>query len=87
MDPSLRQREPVALLGAVSTVIPALLALLVAFGVDLTEAQTAAILGVLAAITAALTGVQRNSVYPAQKVDEVLDADSIIVRAEGRVDG
>lgn len=74
----LTKREPVALLGALSTIVPAVLALVVAFGIDLSDEQAAAILGVVAAITAAVTGVQRASVYPAAKVDEIIDAEAVL---------
>jgi len=54
---SARVDRPVLKLGAVASaaaaVVPAILALLVAFGVDLTDSQTAAILGLIAAIGAA----------------------------------
>lgn len=51
-----RTSRPVLKIGAVvaaaSAVVPAVLALLVAFGVTLTDAQTSAILGLIAAIAA-----------------------------------
>jgi hypothetical protein len=78
----LRQREPVALLGTFIAAIPAVLALLVAFGVDLNDEQTAAILGVLAALTGGATAVQRQQVYPARKVEEIMDAEAVIAQAE-----
>lgn len=84
MEPSLTKREPVALLGALAALVPAILALVVAFGVDLSDEQTAALLGVVAAITAAVTGAQRASVYPAGKVNEVMAAESVIGAAERR---
>lgn len=56
--------EPVATLGAIPILVTAVLALLIAFGVDLSEAQVAAIFGVISALIAVVTAVQRNKVTP-----------------------
>ena len=74
--------EPVALLGAIPVVVTAVLGLLLAFGVDLTDEQVGAILGVISALIVAVTAIQRNKVWPDAKVQEIMDADSVIASAE-----
>ena len=62
------KNEPAITVGSVSAAVAAILALLVAFGVPLDDAQQKAILGVVAAagpIVAAL--ITRNFVSPATK--------------------
>ena len=76
--------EPVALLGAIPTLVTAVLGLLLAFGIDLTDEQVGAILGVVAALIVAVTAIQRSKVWPDAKVQQILDADSVIASAERR---
>lgn len=76
--------EPVAALGAIPILVTAVLSLLVAFGVSLNDAQTAALLGVTSAVIAVVTALQRNRVYPAAKVEDMLDAEVVIAQAEPR---
>jgi hypothetical protein len=57
--------EPVAIVAAVQAVVAAVLTLLLAFGVDLSDAQTAAILGVYAAAAPLAAGFfVRSKVSP-----------------------
>lgn len=42
--------EPTVIVGAISAVVAALMALLIAFGIDITPDQTVAVLGVVAAV-------------------------------------
>ena len=79
-----RTEEPVVFLGAIPGVFTAALAVLLAFGVDITEEQVATLLGLVAALIAAVTAIQRNRVWPDAKVQEIMDADSIIADAELR---
>jgi hypothetical protein len=60
-------QEPVLSVGAVTAGVSALIALLVAFGVDLTEAQTTAILGLVAVAAPFVVGVlaRRRAYAPA----------------------
>lgn len=67
--------EPALLIGLGE----ALLALVVAFGVDLTVEQTAAVLAAIVAVGSLLT---RQIVYGPKTVDEVMDADAVISAAE-----
>lgn len=69
------KREPALILGLVQTV----LALVLAFGVEVTSEQAAGILAVTAAVLALVT---RQVVYAPSTVDEVMDADAIIGEAE-----
>lgn len=50
-------REPSITLGAVATAVASALALLIAFGVDLTKDQQVAILGVIAAVGPLVAGI------------------------------
>jgi len=69
-------REPAAIIGAISTAVTAVLALLVAFGIDLTDGQQAAILGVIAGVGPVVTGILiRRTVYsPATRDAQVAAA-------------
>ena len=44
------KNEPAITIGTITAAVAAVLALLIAFGVDLTDEQTAAILGLVAAV-------------------------------------
>lgn len=72
--------EPAVIVGAISAVVASILVLLVAFGFDITPDQTAAILGVVAAvgpIVAAL--VIRRKVTPNVNVVEAVTRDGEVV--------
>lgn len=57
-------KEPAWTIGAISTAVAGVLALLIAFGVPLTDAQQAAILGVIAGVAPLITAlVIRGKVY------------------------
>lgn len=65
---STMKREPAITVGAISAAVAAVLALLVAFGIPVTEEQQTAILGVVAAIGPIVTGLLiRRKVSPAVK--------------------
>ena len=69
-------REPVAIIGAVTAAATAILALVVAFGLDVSPDQQAAILGVvavLAPLTATL--VTRSWVYAPATVERLTPGD------------
>ena len=71
-------REPVAIIGAVTAAATAILALVVAFGLDVSPDQQAAILGVvavLAPLTATL--VTRSWVYAPATVERLASGDPI----------
>lgn len=59
------KREPAITVGTISAAVAAILALLVAFGLDVTEEQQTAILGVVAAIGPLVAGLLiRHKVTP-----------------------
>ena len=61
------KREPAITVGTISAAVAAVLTLLVAFGLDITEEQQTAILGVVAALGPIITGLLiRRRVTPAQ---------------------
>jgi len=51
------KREPTISIGAISAAVAAVLTLITAFGVELTEEQTTAILGVIAAVGPIVTSL------------------------------
>ena len=61
------KNEPVLTVAGVTAAVSAVIALLVAFGVDLTEAQTNAILGVVAVAAPLVVVVARKYVTPIDK--------------------
>lgn len=61
-------REPVLIIGAVTAVIEALLGAAVLFGLDWTEEQTGAVMGLVLAVgTAVATFLARSQVTPVSK--------------------
>ncbi len=68
-------REPALFVALVQAV----LVLAVAFGVDLTSEQTAAVLAVVVAIGAVAT---RQTVYSPATVGDLIDAEAVIAQAE-----
>lgn len=68
------KREPATIIGAITAVVSAVLALLVAFGMDVSEDQQAAILGVVAAVAPLVAGVLiRSKVWSPASVDKVIE--------------
>ena len=66
MSPTLAQREPAVLIGTVTAAVSSVLALLVAFGVDLSQSQQVAVLGVIAGVGPLVAAVlTRRKVTPA----------------------
>ena len=64
--PTLTEREPAVVIGTVTAAVAAVLALLIAFGVDLTQDQQVAILGVIAGVGPLVSAVlTRRKVTPA----------------------
>lgn len=58
-------REPAAIIGSITAAASAIIALVVAFGLDLSDEQTAAILGVVAVVAPIVAGfVTRGKVTP-----------------------
>lgn len=69
--PNLRT-EPAVIVGAITAGATAVIALLVAFGVDLTAEQQAAVLGVVAVAAPVIAGlVIRGRVYAPATVDAI----------------
>lgn len=65
-EPAMK-KEPAITIGTISAAVAAVLALLVAFGIPVTEEQQTAILGVVAALGPIVTGlIVRRKVSPAQ---------------------
>lgn len=75
-------REPLVSTATITAAVSAAIALLVAFGVDLTETQTTAILGVVAVLAPLVVILARRWVTPNDKVVE-LDDDGMIVAGKG----
>ena len=66
------EKEPARIIGAITGAATAIIALLVAFGLDLTQEQQAAILGVVAVVAPVVAGVViRQHVYPPATVDRI----------------
>jgi hypothetical protein len=68
------QTEPAQLIGYITAAVSAAIALLVAFGVDLTDDQTAAILGIVAVAAPIISGIiTRSKVYAPASVEKIAD--------------
>lgn len=64
------QNEPLITVGTITAAVTAVLTLLVAFGLDLTEAQSTAILGVAAIVAPFVVALaSRSKVTPTGKID------------------
>lgn len=72
-NPSSAPAEPLLGVGAIVAAVTALLALLVAFGIHLTDAQQSAVLGFLAALAPLVTAwLGRGRVYSPRTVARLL---------------
>lgn len=72
--------EPAVIVGAISAIIASVLVLLVAFGIDITPDQTAAILGVVAAVGPIVVSlIIRRKVTPNVSVVEAVTKDGDVV--------
>ncbi|MDN4174747.1 hypothetical protein QWY28_17430 [Nocardioides sp. SOB77] len=79
-------REPALTVGTVTAAVTAVLALLVAFGLDLTSEQQAAILGVVGVLAPIVaTVITRTKVSPANTVVAQRTADGTVIAGEGAV--
>lgn len=68
------QGEPAVTVGTVTAAVAAVVSLLVAFGVELSQDQQVAILGLVAVVAPVLVGlVVRGKVVPLVNIDEVAD--------------
>lgn len=74
--------EPVLTTAGITAAVAAVIALLVAFGVELSEVQTTAILGVVAVIAPLVVILARQWVTPNDKVVE-LDDGGMVVAGKG----
>lgn len=74
--------EPVLTTAGITAAVAAVIALIVAFGVELSEAQTTAILGVVGVIAPLVVTIARRYVTPNDKVVE-LDDGGMIVAGKG----
>lgn len=90
---SVTEREPAAILGTITAGVAAVITLAVAFGLDLTDEQTAAILGVVAVVAPLVAAfLTRPRVTPNAKVVDYLDTkaepDTVVAgRASPYVNG
>lgn len=76
-DPALNPSEPALTVGGLTSAVGALLTLLLAFGVDLTETQAKAILGVvLVAGPWVIAAITRGKVYSPASVAKMLSRNS-----------
>lgn len=74
---SIAKREPAVLIGSAGGAVGAILSLLVAFGLDLSEDQQAAILGVVAAVVPIISAILiRRKVSPVDAGSTVDDPGS-----------
>jgi hypothetical protein len=72
--PTVMDREPAVIIGLVTAAIEALIALVVAFGVELTGEQVAAIMGFVAAAGAVIAALlTRARVYAPATVAKLLE--------------
>lgn len=68
-------REPAHVIGVITGLVTAALALIVAFGVDLDPTQQAAILGIAAALAPIIAGIiTRNAVFSPQSTQRIANA-------------
>lgn len=74
--------EPVLTAAGITAAVAAVIALIVAFGVELSEVQTTAILGVVAVLAPLVVTIARRYVTPNDKVVE-LDAGGMVVAGKG----
>lgn len=73
METTVTQREPAIVIGLVTAAVAAILALVTAFGVELTQGQQVAVLGVIAGVGPLITAwVTRGKVAPAALVVETV---------------
>lgn len=67
--------EPAAIIGAITGLVTAVLALIVAFGIDLDTSQQAAILGLVAALAPIIAGIiTRQAVFSPQTTQRIANA-------------
>lgn len=67
-------KEPAAIVGAATGVVTAVLAIVVAFGVDLSDDQQKAILGIVAAVAPIVAGIViRGKVFSPATYDQKPD--------------
>ena len=77
--PTVTEREPVLIIGLISTAVAAVIALLVAFGIDLSSGQQVAILGVIAGVgPLAAAVIARTKVIPVATVVAVVSPDGTV---------
>lgn len=74
--------EPVLTTAGITAAVAAVIALIVAFGVELSEVQTTAILGVVAVLAPLVVTIARRYVTPNDKVVE-LDDGGMVVAGKG----
>ena len=78
------KNEPVAVGGSITGLLSAVLAALVAFGVwSPTEAQTAALFGIVAAVTAVVTPLVRRKTYGPVTVAEAMKPSPEVILPGG----
>lgn len=83
------QTEPAAIIGAISTAVASILALLVAFGLDITQEQQVAILAVVAAVGPIVVAllIRPKVVSPATADKAVNEAVESELRTAAESDG
>lgn len=75
-SPSVASREPLVTVGGIVALVSAVVALVVAFGVDLSEGQIEAILGLVAVLAPIIVALlARGKVTPWKYAVEVIDQD------------
>lgn len=72
-------KEPAVVIGTVTAAVASIIALLVSFGVDLSQGQQVAILGVIAGVgPLAVALITRSKVVPIANVVQVVDAAGVV---------
>jgi len=90
MNPTLTQRQPAIVVGTITTAVASILAVLVAFGIDFTQGQQVAILGVIAGVGPLVAAiVTRTQVAPMASVAALVGPAGVVVAgpAAGQADG
>lgn len=78
-EPALAAREPAVIIGIITTAVASIIAVLVAFGIDFTQGQQVAILGVIAGVGPLVVAlVTRGRVAPMATVVALAVAGEVV---------
>lgn len=75
-------QEPARIIASITAAVTAVIALLVAYGLDISQEQQAAILGVVAVVAPLIAGIIiRNNVYSPQSTQDVAERAAVTGKA------